>query len=303
MDRFGYVAPEGRIEELKQELEGIEEVHGRLVIARGPRQDPAWCHNVWEDVQKIEVASIGDAAKKLRGLQRRWALLPHVEHRRAALIAEQLPKVSSKPLVFPSEAVAAPLGSWMLADRNVLFAAPSCSSAFANGEPIFAEPSGPSKPASSAYLKLWEALSISPRRPGPGDVCLDLGACPGGWTWVLQDLGAETISVDKAPLDPATAALSRVSVLKKDAFRLKSDEVGKVDWLFSDIICYPEKLLELVQMWREARPELNMICTIKFQGETDFAVTEKFRRMPGSRVQHLFHNKHEVTWFSPGRRN
>lgn len=293
---FGYLSADGREEDLKRELKGIESVHGRLILARGDRQDPAWCHNVWENPQEIAVPSIGVAAKALRSLGRNWVNLPNVEHRRAALIQSELPKFVPKPIVFPAVTPSAPLGSWILLARDRLLAAPICSSPFAHGEPRFAEPVSDVLPPSSAYLKLWEAFTWMGVHPRPGDRCLDLGACPGGWTWVLQRLGAETVSVDKAPLAPEIVALSRVTVLKKDAFRLKPAEIEKLDWLCSDVICYPERLLELVQEWIAAKPSLKMVCTIKFQGPTDFAIVEKFRQIPGSRVRHMFHNKHEITW-------
>ena len=72
--------------------------------------------------------------------------------------------------------------------------------------------------------------------------------------------------------------------------------VGAKDWLFSDIICYPHKLLELVNRWRESGLVQNYACTIKFQAPTDFDTMFKFMEIPGSRVIHLSCNKHEVTW-------
>jgi 23S rRNA (cytidine2498-2'-O)-methyltransferase len=41
----------------------------------------------------------------------------------------------------------------------------------------------------------------------------------------------------------------------------------------------------------------NFVCTIKFQGETDHETARRFAQIPGSRVMHLHHNKHELTWF------
>jgi 23S rRNA (cytidine2498-2'-O)-methyltransferase len=38
------------------------------------------------------------------------------------------------------------------------------------------------------------------------------------------------------------------------------------------------------------------VCTIKFQGDTDHAAAEAFAGIPGGRVFHLFHNKHELTF-------
>jgi 23S rRNA (cytidine2498-2'-O)-methyltransferase len=38
------------------------------------------------------------------------------------------------------------------------------------------------------------------------------------------------------------------------------------------------------------------VCTIKFQGETDFETMRAFAGIPGSRLMHLNANKHELTW-------
>jgi Predicted SAM-dependent methyltransferase len=60
---------------------------------------------------------------------------------------------------------------------------------------------------------------------------------------VLAKLGARVIAVDKAPLDPAVAALPGVEIRQASAFALDPAEIGPVDWLFSDVICYPARLL------------------------------------------------------------
>ena len=186
---------------------------------------------------EIEFESISQAATALRDMQRNWALYPHRLHRRASLIQDKLPHVSAKPLVFPSPLPKAPLGSWMLLDANRLLASPHCSSAFANGVVEFVE--NKSAPPNRAYLKLWEALTLAGRWPQPGELCLDLGASPGGWSWVLQALGARVIAIDRAPLDPEIAALPGIDYRAESAFALEPQAVGPVDWLCSDIVCYP----------------------------------------------------------------
>ena len=117
-------------------------------------------------------------------------------------------------------------------------------------------------PPSRAYLKLWELFTLLDQRPGRGDFCLDLGASPGGWTWVLQRLGAQVLSVDKAPLDPSVARLPNVEERHESAFALEPRSVGRVDWLFSDVICYPTRLLALVKKWLEAGTVRRFACTI-----------------------------------------
>jgi 23S rRNA (cytidine2498-2'-O)-methyltransferase len=62
------------------------------------------------------------------------------------------------------------------------------------------------------------------------------------------------------------------------------------------VICYPQRLLALVQRWLAAGTARRFVCTIKFQGKTDHAVAREFAAIPGSRLMHLHHNKHELTW-------
>ena len=135
-------------------------------------------------------------------------------------------------------------------------------------------------------------------RPGPGDRCIDLGSSPGGWTWVLASLGAEVVSVDKADLDPRVLAMPGVSFLRSSAFGLEPSELGRFDWWFSDVICYPRRLLRLVERWiaSGAVAPRNLVCTIKFQGETDHEVVAAFAAIDGSVLTHLHHNRHELTW-------
>jgi 23S rRNA (cytidine2498-2'-O)-methyltransferase len=293
-DLTGYLAPEGFLAELLNELgTAAQDVYGDLVLATGLAQPLTWVSNVWRNPALVPISSIGDAANKLRAIQRNWALYSVAHHRRAALIADRLPKVSAKPLMFGSPAPVAPLGSWTLIAPDMMIASSSCSSPFSNGNIRFVEDrTAPSR----AYLKLWEAFTLLGLRPQPGELCLDLGSSPGGWTWVLQSVGARVLSVDKATLDPHIASLPGVEYRRESAFALDPREVGPVDWLFSDIACYPKRLLGLVQKWLQAGNVHRFVCTLKFQGATDFEVMRSFAAIPGSKLLHLHHNKHELTW-------
>jgi 23S rRNA (cytidine2498-2'-O)-methyltransferase len=290
----GYLAPEGFLDELKQELGGAAvECHGRLVLAAGPARPVAWAANVWHDARNIPIESITDAARKLRAIQRNWALYSCAHHRRAALIADKLPKVSAKPLVFGASAPAAALGSWTLVAPDRMLASAHCSSPFPNGEARFVEDrTAPSR----AYLKLWELFTLLAERPKRAERCVDLGASPGGWSFVLQRLGAHVISVDKAPLDPSLSCLAGIEYRRESAFALDPRAIGPVDWLFSDVVCYPKRLLTLVQKWLAAGTVRRFVCTVKFQGATDFDAMRAFAAIPGTRLMHLHHNKHELTW-------
>ncbi len=296
--RTAYLAAEGYEDELAYELGVVDRRHGRLLIVAGPPRPAAWAANVWLDPREIAIGSISDATRKLRAIQRNWALYAPYLHRRTALIQQQLPTVSAKPLVFGAAPPAAPLGSWTLLDAGTMLAAPLCKSPFPNGEVRFVEDRN--APPSRAYLKLWEALTLIGHFPRPGEHCLDLGSSPGGWSWALQQLGAQVISVDRALLAPEIAGLPGIEYRGQSAFALDPRAVGPIDWLFSDVVCYPARLLALLERWIAAGTCRNFVCTVKFQGATDHETAQRFTTIPGSELRHLFHNKHELMWSKIG---
>jgi 23S rRNA (cytidine2498-2'-O)-methyltransferase len=292
--RTAYLAADGYVDELARELGSVERVHGRLLVGSGPPQPAAWAANIWLDPREIAVASIADAAAKLRAIQRNWAVYAPVLHRRAVLIQQQLPKVSARPLEFGTPAPTASLGSWTLLDAGTVLAAARCTSPFPNGEVRFVEDR--LGPPSRAYLKLWEALTLVGRHPQPGEVCVDLGSSPGGWSWALARMGARVVSVDKASLAAEVACLPAIEQRRESAFALDPRVLGPVDWLFSDVVCYPARLLALIERWLAAGTCRHFVCTVKFQGATDHPIARRFAAIPGSQLRHLFNNKHELTW-------
>ena len=255
----------------------------------------SWAQNIWFNPVFIQIASIGDAATKLRSLQRNWACAPCGFFRRAALIQAKLPAIGRKPVVFGSLPPELPMGGWMLWDENTLLASTDTASLFPGGQILFAE--NTQDPPSRAYLKLWEIFTLTGRWPARGEVCLDLGSAPGGWTWVLASLGAKVFSIDKAELAPKVAAMPGVNhCAESSAFGLEPQTAGEVDWLFCDVACYPSRLWVMIERWLKKGACRNFVCTLKFQGGTDFETAERFTAVPGSQLIHLSYNKHELTW-------
>lgn len=290
-----YVAPRHFEADLLAELgERVLAKRGRLILGAGGPQPSAWAQNVWRNPRWMPVQSIGDGVRQLKSLQRNWHLHSVDHHRRAALMQEQLPKVGHRPQVFGEPAPSAPLGGWTLWQPDLMLAATGTTSAYADGEVTFVE--NKIDPPGRAYLKLWEVFTILGVSPRPGELCVDLGASPGGWTWVLGTLGARVFSIDKAPLAPNVAALPGVAHCIGSGFGLDPRHAGAVDWLFSDMICYPERLLETIRRWIEVGECRNYVCTLKFQAETDHQTARAFADIPGSRLLHLSCNKHELTW-------
>ncbi len=281
-------------EELTRRGAGICAWHGDLALGEAPPVPAAWSLNTWLAPREIAVESIGQAADALRAIQRNWASY-QVEHfRRATLITAKLPVLRPKPLVFPQAAPSGHLGAWTLLAPDRMLASPTQSSPFINGELAFVEDR--EGPPSRAYLKLWEACTVLGAWPQPGERCLDLGAAPGGWTWAIARLGANVMAVDRAPLDPRVAAMPGVTERLESAFGIDPAREAPVDWMFSDVVAYPARLLNLVRGWIASGRTKRIICTLKFQGATDHESADAFAGIPGGRVLHLFHNKHELTF-------
>lgn len=288
-----YLAHEGfeppLAEELARSGRRILAWHGRLALSPDPPAAAAWALDVWTAPAELPAPSIKVAATALRSIQRNWSLYAPLHHRRGALIQGALPPVKARPLAFPEPAPAAPLGAFTLLAPDRLLASATKSSPFVGGEVAFVEDRD--GPPSRAYLKLWEALTRLGDHPRPGEHALDLGASPGGWTWALARLGARVTAVDKAPLEPRIAAMPGVTLRQESAFALPPEPV---DWLFSDVICYPARLLALIERWIAAGTAPRIVATIKFQGGTDHETAARFAAIHGARLFHGAHNKHEV---------
>ncbi len=293
--KVAYLAPPDLIDVLAEEVKDVVVIFDHLILASKIQHPlPLWTQNIWLDPVFIPIHSISHAAESLRSLQLRWTAYSYQFHRRTQLIQQQLPKYEVKPLQFLGKIPTKPLGSWLLINENLIFASAKCSSPFPNGEIFFNE--NKTDPPSRAYLKLWELFTVYQIKPNPNSLCLDLGSSPGGWTWVLQQIGCRVISVDKSPLAENIMKLPGIKYQSASAFSLSPEIIGPIDYLFADIICYPSRLYQLIQRWLQSGLCQNFVCTIKFQGKPDFSIINQFLSIKGSKIIHLFNNKHELTW-------
>lgn len=280
-----------------ENIEGIFSSSNPEEIA--PQELPYWARTTFLKPFILHFDSIGEAASALKEIQRNWAPYQYQNFRRAALIQDKLPYINLKVRKFPVEIPKSPIGVYTLIDDKTILASALTSSYIPAGRIEFVEDH--INPPSRAYLKIQESLTMArllfdAELPGPKSRCFEAGACPGGWTWVLVNLGSQVYAVDRAELAPSLMGNPLVTFQAHDAFTLKPEDIGKCDWVFSDVICYPERLLEWVKVWLDSGLTKNMICTIKMQGEIDYEVVKQFAAIPDSRVVHLNYNKHELTW-------
>lgn len=273
---------------------------GNLVYipAWSSKYNPYWASCSLESPFTLMFGSIKEASSALRDVQRNWASYQYANFRRASLIGDALPYMNRKKKVFPFQVPQSSVGLYTLLGPKLMICSAITSTYLPAGALELEEDH--ENPPSRAYLKLQEALvrlySEKGVLPKKGDRCFDAGACPGGWTWVLRQLDCTVVAVDRSELSPALMSDPNVEFIKHDAFTLSMEELGNFDWIFSDVICYPERLLSWVKAWIESGRVVNMICTLKLQGNQKWSIIEEFASIPGSSVVHLCYNKHELTW-------
>ena len=64
-----YLAADGFVEPLREELGDVEAAYGRLLVAPGPPRAAVWAQNIWLEPVRLPAPSIGQAAKALRAIQ------------------------------------------------------------------------------------------------------------------------------------------------------------------------------------------------------------------------------------------
>lgn len=138
--------------------------------------------------------------------------------------------------------------------------------------PVAVDKTAPSR----AFAKLVEAEQRFGRRIQDGEECVDLGACPGSWTYVAVQRGASVTSVDRSPLRADLMTHPRVRFVQGDAFRFVPEQ--PVDWLLCDVIAAPERSIDLVLDWVKNRRARHFVVTIKFKGDTEYGRLDVLKR-------------------------
>ena len=105
---------------------------------------------------------------------------------------------------------------------------------------------------SRSAAKLAEAFVVflgeqAPEVLRPGMRAVDLGAAPGGWTWLLAERGLRVTAVDNGPLKGPVASDPLVTHLRADGLSYRPKR--PVDWLVCDIVERPARIAELVAGW------------------------------------------------------
>lgn len=155
------------------------------------------------------------------------------------------------------------------------------------------------KSPSRAAMKLDEALRWKGLSPGPGEVCVDLGAAPGGWTERLLALGARVIAVDPGLLRPDLMRARGVKHVKASAFDYAPEE--PVDWLLCDMAWRPLEVAQLLAKWARQRWAVQLVANIKLPMRDKLPIVERVRDTleaggwRGLKLRQLYHDRDEIT--------
>lgn len=81
----------------------------------------------------------------------------------------------------------------------------------------------------------------------PGMKAADLGAAPGGWSWILARKGVHVTAIDNGPLADSALATGLIRHVRADGFTWQP--VHPVDWMVCDMVEQPRRVAERVAEW------------------------------------------------------
>ena len=277
---------------LLAELRGIDPQDRIAPVLDALQGMPAVGEHVFGDLLVEHPDS--DAGKPLSGLARSFGNALRPALRKAGLLATT------------PDPGAPRLHLCFLAGDHVLLAQgdPGDSAPWPLGIPrLKLHPEAPSRSA----LKLEEALLtlLDERERAallrPGMRAADLGAAPGGWTWVLQRNGLQVTAIDNGPLRQHVLDSAGVEHLRADGFAWHPPR--PLVWMVCDMVEQPRRVASRMAQWfaqgwcRYAIFNLKLpmkkrwletqLCLDQFQSEAGKPLTVRARQ--------LYHDREEIT--------
>ncbi len=168
----------------------------------------------------------------------------------------------------------------------------------------------PKMAPSRSTLKLEEAFRSMLSGPEQqaylhnGMTAVDLGACPGGWTWQLVQRGIRVNAIDNGPMDPALMEGGLVKHIRADGFKYTPQT--PVDWLVCDMVERPLHIARLIARWiceghcqhaafnlklpMKKRYDMVQECLVLIEHELN-----TLDRPYLIKARHLYHDREEIT--------
>ncbi len=170
----------------------------------------------------------------------------------------------------------------------------------------------PADAPSRSTLKLEEAITHFCNKAQqtnlfqPGMSAVDLGACPGGWTYQLVSRGIHVEAVDNGAMDEKLMQTGLVTYMPADGFSYQP--LNKhVDWLVCDMIEQPDRVARLMIQWLNKRLASAAIFNLKLPMKKRYSTLAPLIKAFEKELvdehsdiymqaKHLYHNRDEVTF-------
>lgn len=170
----------------------------------------------------------------------------------------------------------------------------------------------PDQAPSRSTLKLEDAiLSFLTReeeaqRLQRGMQAVDLGACPGGWTYQLVRRGLFVYCVDHGAMAESLHETGRIEHCSEDGFKFVPPKGSKIQWLVCDMIEQPQRVANLMSKWlvngwcQETIFNLKLPMKNRYQEiESCLKSLQKTLTQAGLKykmqAKHLYHDRLEIT--------
>ncbi|MDO2947126.1 23S rRNA (cytidine(2498)-2'-O)-methyltransferase RlmM [Aeromonas simiae] len=169
----------------------------------------------------------------------------------------------------------------------------------------------PSDAPSRSTLKLEEAFHVFvPKeewdvRLTSGMKAVDLGACPGGWTYQLVRRGMMVTAVDNGMMADSLMETGQVKHLREDGFQWKPVKKNNY-WLVCDMVDKPARVVHMVADWFQDGLCQEAIFNLKLPMKKRFVEAEHNLNVLRERLaevdpsfviqaKQLYHDREEIT--------
>lgn len=238
-----------------------------------------------------------DEARQLAGLAKAFgnALRPALR-KRGLLTDKPNPKLSTLHVVF-------------VRNNHLLLASSTADdcSPWPMGIPRLKQDS---RAPSRSAMKLDEALAclLTPAERmnliSEGMTSADLGASPGGWSWVLAKHHIHVTAIDNGPMHADALATGLIEHIRADGFQWQPTRT--LDWMVCDMVETPSKVTRRMAQWfangwcRNAI--FNLKLPMKKRWEETALCLDLFQDQCGKpmriRAKQLYHDREEITVFA-----
>lgn len=132
----------------------------------------------------------------------------------------------------------------------------------------------------------------------------DLGAAPGGWSWILARRQVRVYAIDNGPLADTALATGLIEHLRADGFSWQPPR--PLDWMVCDMVEQPRRVAARMAEWFAngwcKRAVFNLKLPMKKRWQETRLCLQSFEQAAGRplgiRARQLYHDREEITVYA-----